>query len=316
MMRVVGGTGPLIDQLPEVRGRYRAKAAMSGMTWFRVGGAAEVLFKPADVQDLMDFLREKPDQIPVTIIGVASNLLVRDGGIKGVVVRLGRAFANIEVGGNGLVRVGAGALCINTALTACEAGLTGLEFMRGVPGTIGGGLRMNAGAYGAEFKDVVVEATAVDAKGDPHVLSTDDLAFSYRHSGAPEDWIFIEAVLRTEPGDMSEISARMADINRQREDSQPMRVRTGGSTFKNPPGQKAWELIDAAGCRGLRHGGARMSEKHCNFLINEGNATAEDLETLGEEVRRRVFEHSGVELDWEIDRVGVPKNAPLKEVKT
>jgi UDP-N-acetylmuramate dehydrogenase len=316
MMRVVGGTGPLIDQLPNVRGRYRAKAALSGMTWFRVGGAAEVLFKPADTEDLIDFLREKPEEIPVTIIGVASNILVRDGGIKGVVVRLGRAFAHIEVGDNGLIRVGASALCINTALTACESELTGLEFMRGIPGTVGGGLRINAGAYGAEFKDVVVEATAVDADGNLQVLSLDDLGFSYRHSGVPEDWVFLEAVLKTEPGDMGEISARMADINRQREDSQPMRVRTGGSTFKNPPGQKAWELIEAAGCRGLRHGDARVSEKHCNFLVNEGNATAEDLETLGEEVRRRVFDHSGVELEWEIGRIGVPKNAPLKEVKT
>ena len=315
MIRVVGGTGPLVDQLPDVRGRYRTKAALSGMTWFRVGGAAEVLFKPADTEDLIHFLQEKPAEVPVTILGVASNLLVRDGGIKGVVVRLGREFAHINVDDAGWVRAGAGALCINTALTACEAELTGLEFMRGIPGTIGGGLRMNAGAYGNEFKDVVTEATAVDPDGNVHVLTPDQLSFSYRHSGVPEDWIFLETKLRTKPGDMHEISARMADINRQREDSQPMRVRTGGSTFKNPQGHKAWELIDAAGCRGLKQGGAKVSDKHCNFLINEGKASAEDLETLGELVRQRVFEHSGIQLEWEIDRVGVPKSAPLKEVK-
>lgn len=315
-MRVVGGIGPLIDQLPKVRGRYREKASLSGMTWFRVGGPAEVLFKPADIDDLIDFLREKPAEVPVTIMGVASNLLVRDGGIKGVVIRLGRAFAQVSVEDGGRVRVGAGALCINVALTACEAALSGLEFLRGVPGTVGGGLRMNAGAYGGEFTDVVEQVTAVDAGGKVHVLDHAEMNFSYRHSGVPEDWIFLEVILRAAPGEMYEISARMSEINRQREDSQPMRVRTGGSTFKNPPGHKAWELIDAADCRGLQRGGAKVSTKHCNFLINEGKATADDIEALGEEVRRRVFERSGVDLEWEISRVGVRKPVALKEVKT
>lgn len=316
MMHVVGGTGPLIDQLPKVRGRYRQKAPLSGMTWFRVGGPAEILFKPADTDDLIEFLRNRPPEVPVTVMGVASNLLVRDGGIKGVVIRLGREFARIETNDSGLMRAGAGALCINVALTACESALTGLEFLRGVPGTVGGGLRMNAGAYDGEFKDVIKSATAVDAGGNVHVLSPEDMEFSYRHSGVPGDWIFLEAEFKAAPGEPHEISARMSEINRQREDSQPMRVRTGGSTFKNPPGHKAWELIDAAGCRGLERGGALVSEKHCNFLINTGKATAEDIEALGEEVRRRVFEHSGIELEWEIRRIGVSKSAPLKEVKS
>ena len=315
MMRVVDSTQPLIDFLPEVRGRYRENASLSSMTWFRVGGPAEVLFKPADMDDLIHFLNEKPAEVPVTVMGVASNLLVRDGGIHGVVVRLGREFAQISDDGNGVMRVGAGALCINVSLTACEAGLTGLEFLRGVPGTVGGGLRMNAGAFGGEFKDVVIDVTAVDRQGNVHIVPAADIGFSYRHSSAPDDWIFLEATLRAVPGDMPEISARMAEINRLREDSQPLRVRTGGSTFKNPDGHKAWELIDAAGCRGLERGGAKVSEKHCNFLINDGEATAEDIEGLGEEVRRRVFEHSGVQLEWEVDRVGVALTASLEEVK-
>lgn len=314
-MQVVGGTGPLIETLPDVRGRYREKASLSGMTWFRVGGPAEVLFKPADMADLIHFLQEKPADVPVTVMGVASNLLIRDGGIGGVVVRLGREFARIKVEDNGLIRAGAGALCINVALTACEAGLAELEFLRGVPGTVGGGLCMNAGAYGGEFKDVAVEVTAIDGQGEVHVITAAEMNFSYRHSDVPNDWVFVEATLQGRPDEMHEISARMAEINRQREDSQPLRVRTGGSTFKNPADHKAWELIDAAGCRGLQRGGAKVSDKHCNFLINEGEATAEDIEGLGEEVRRRVFEHSGVQLEWEIDRVGSPKAAPFKEVQ-
>ena len=315
MMRNADCLRPLIEQLPKVRGRYREHAPLSEKTWFRVGGPAEVLFKPADQADLVQFLQETPAEVPITILGVASNLLVRDGGINGVVVRLGREFAQIIPENNSLVRAGAGALCINVSLAACEAGLAGLEFMRGVPGTVGGGLRMNAGAFGGEFKDVVEHVTAVDRQGNVHVVPAATCNFSYRESGAPADWIFLNATLRVTTGNPSDISARMAEINRQREVSQPLRVRTGGSTFKNPPGHKAWELIDAAGCRGLERGGAKVSEKHCNFLINQGTATAEDIEGLGEEIRRRVFEHSGVQLEWEVDRVGVASNAPLKEVK-
>ena len=304
MMAALRHTPHLVDRLPAVRGRYSADAPLAQVTWFRVGGPAEVLFRPADVDDLAGFLAAKPDGVPVTVIGVASNLLVRDGGVPGVVVRLGRGFVDITAEGD-RVFAGAGALDGNVALVARNAGLAGLEFLSGVPGTIGGALRMNAGAYGSEMKDVTIAASALDARGGRHRLDLDRLGFSYRHCGVAEDWIFVGAELRGQAGDPDSIQARMDDITDRREASQPVRTRTGGSTFANPPGRKAWELIDRAGCRGLRQGGAMVSEKHTTFLINTGNATAADIETLGEEVRRRVFERFGVTLEWEIRRIGI-----------
>jgi UDP-N-acetylmuramate dehydrogenase len=293
----------LVGRLPAVRGRLTENAPLGPMTWFRVGGPAEVLFRPADPDDLAAFLAGKPADVPVTVIGVASNLLVRDGGIQGVVVRLGRGFADVAVEGES-VHIGSGALDSNVALACQQAGIAGLEFLSGIPGTVGGNLRMNAGAYGTEIKDVLVEAVALDAAGRRHVLSPAEMQLSYRRCGVPADWIFIGATLRGRKGDPAEIAARMREIQEAREAAQPARARTGGSTFANPPGRKAWQLIDAAGCRGLRRGGAMVSEKHTNFLINTGEATAADLEGLGEEVRRRVFEQSGVTLEWEIKRVG------------
>ena len=295
----------LIDRMPKVRGRIAANAPIGPQTWFRVGGPAEVLFRPADERDLSDFLAQLPADVPVIVIGVGSNLLVRDGGIPGVTIRLGRGFAEIAVGGD-TVRAGAGALDLNVALTAAEAGIGGLEFLSGVPGTIGGGLRMNAGAYGGEIKDVLVTATAVDRTGAVHHAPAAELNLSYRHSGAPDDWIFTGAILRGALGDRQEIARRMGEIQAAREASQPIRSRTGGSTFANPPGHQAWQLIDAAGCRGLVRGGAMVSEKHTNFLINTGTASAADIEGLGEEVRRRVHAEFGVVLEWEIRRIGRP----------
>ncbi len=293
----------LIHRLPPVRGRLTADAPLAGITWFRVGGPAEVLFRPADPDDLAAFLAGCPADIPVTVIGVASNLLVRDGGVPGVVIRLGRGFADVAVDG-ALVTTGAAALDLNVALACRDAGVTGLEFLSGIPGTIGGALRMNGGAYGRELSDVVVSATALDRAGTLHRLDRDGLGLSYRHCALPEDWIFTGAVLRGETGEPAVIDRRMQEIATARADTQPVRARTGGSTFANPPGHKAWQLIDRAGCRGLTVGGAQVSEKHCNFLLNLGAATAADLENLGEEVRRRVFETSGIELRWEIRRIG------------
>lgn len=298
----------LIDRLPPVRGALRADAPLHRVTWFRVGGAAEVLFRPADIEDLCDLLAAKPADVPVTLIGVGSNLLVRDGGVPGVVIRLGRGFAGIDIvaGKSPILRAGAMALDLKVALEAMAASVAGLEFLSGVPGTIGGALRMNAGAYGSEIADVLIAAEAVDSTGRRHALTPDDLGFAYRHSALAEDWIVTGATLRGKPGDRNAIAARIAAIRAEREDSQPTRERTGGSTFKNPPGARAWELIDKAGCRGLRRGGAMVSEKHCNFLINTGHATAADIEGLGEEVRRRVHAECGIALEWEIRRIGEP----------
>ncbi|MFN4283306.1 MAG: UDP-N-acetylmuramate dehydrogenase [Alphaproteobacteria bacterium] len=293
----------LIDRLPAVRGRYTEAADLSRVTWFKVGGPAEVMFRPVDVEDLMTFLAGKPADVPVTVLGVGSNLLVRDGGIDGVVIRLGRDFATIATDGPS-VTAGASALDLNVAIAARAAGIAGLEFLSGIPGLIGGALRMNAGAYGREMTDVVVAAEAVDAQGELRKLSHADLGFTYRHAGVPKDWIFTSATLRGEAGDPAAIQARMDEIQQARAETQPLRTPTGGSTFKNPEGHKAWQLIDAAGCRGLRLGGAQVSELHCNFLINTGDATAADIEALGEEVRRRVFAESGVTLEWEIKRIG------------
>jgi UDP-N-acetylmuramate dehydrogenase len=299
----------LIERLPAVRGRLTEAAPIGPMTWFRVGGPAEVLFRPADRDDLAAFLADKPDDVPVTVIGVGSNLLIRDGGVPGVVIRLGRGFSEISVipGESTRVVAGAGALDVTVAMTARDAGVSGLAFLSGIPGTIGGALRMNAGAYGLEMKDVTETADALDGKGGLHRLSLADLGLSYRHSAVAEDWIFLSAVLHGSTGNPAVIAAEIAEIQAQRESSQPIRTRTGGSTFANPPGAKAWELIDRAGCRGLKRGGAMVSEKHCNFLVNTGEATAEDIESLGEEVRRRVERHSGVVLEWEIRRIGIPR---------
>ena len=318
MMAAERHSDHLIDSLPAVRGRLTADAPLHRIAWFRVGGPAEVLFEPADADDLAGLLAARPAEVPVTVIGAASNLLIRDGGVPGIVIRLGRGFAAIEVAGE-RVTAGAGAMAINVARRAAAAGLTGLEFLSGIPGSIGGALRMNAGAYGSEVADTLIDASALDRQGRTRVATAAEMGFSYRASVAPDDWIFVAAQFRAGPGEATEIAARMAEIRDAREDSQPIRSRTGGSTFKNPagknpagknpdnaPGAKAWQLIDAAGCRGLTRGGARVSDLHCNFLINRGDATAADLEGLGEEVRRRVKETSGVTLDWEIRRIGVP----------
>jgi UDP-N-acetylmuramate dehydrogenase len=292
------------ETLPKVRGTYAENAALKDLVWFRAGGPAEVLFRPADADDLATFLAAKSPSLPVTIIGVGSNLLVRDGGIKGVVVRLSAAFGRLAVEGT-RIRTGAAALDAAVARAAADAGLAGLEFLRGVPGTIGGALRMNAGCYGSEIKDVFVEATAIDGRGQKIVLDADAMAFRYRKSGAGDDLVFVETVLEGKKDDPEAVRARMNALVDQREASQPVKSRTGGSTFKNPEGHKAWELIDQAGCRGLKHGAAQVSEKHCNFLINTGDATATDIEALGEDVRARVKAKFGVELEWEIKRVGV-----------
>ena len=299
----------LIERLPKVRGELTANAPLAPLTWFRVGGPAEVLFRPADVEDLAAFLAGCPEDVPVMVIGVGSNLLVRDGGVKGVVIRLGKPFMAIEVEKGNRVRAGTAALDVAVARAAQQAGIAGLEFYRGIPGSIGGALRMNGGAYGAETKDVLVEAKAVTRKGEIVTLTNADMHYTYRHCGAPDDLIFVEALYQGRLGDKDEIAARMEEITSSREASQPIRSRTGGSTFKNPEGKKSWQLIDAAGCRGLTRGGAQVSEQHCNFLINTGEATADDLESLGEEVRARVKETSGVTLEWEIKRIG----EPLKE---
>ena len=304
MMALATSMPHLIDRLPRPRGRLTADAALGPQTWFRAGGAAEVLFRPADVEDLATFMGALPSDVPVTVLGVGSNILVRDGGVKGVVIRLLRGFTGISVEGQEIV-AGAGALDLNVALTARDHALAGVEFLSGIPGTIGGALRMNAGAYEGDLAQVLVSAEAVDRSGKVHVVPASALGFSYRHSEAPADWIFTSARLRATPGDQLAIARRIAEIDAARTESQP-RSRTGGSTFVNPPGQKAWQLIDQAGCRGLTIGAAQVSEKHCNFLVNLGEATAGDIEGLGEEVRRRVLEKTGVQLEWEIRRIGEP----------
>jgi UDP-N-acetylmuramate dehydrogenase len=298
----------LIHRLPDVRGTYTADAPLDRSTWFRTGGPAEVLFAPLDGADLAGFLAEKPADVPVTVIGLGSNLLVRDGGVAGVVVRLGKAFATIERVEDGIF-AGAGAFDRAVSEAACRAGIAGMEFLCGVPGTVGGGLRMNAGAYGGTMGDIVREATALDGRGIGHRLTNAEFGFGYRHVAVPEDWIFVDAWLGGRPDDVAAIAERMAEIRLQREDAQPIGTRTGGSTFANPPGCKAWELIDQAGCRGLTIGGAMVSEKHTNFLVNTGAASAADIEALGEEVRRRVLETSGIALEWEIRRIGNAKGA-------
>ena len=288
-----------------VGGRVAYASPLAPYTWFRVGGAAEALFSPAGEDDLAAFLSRLPAAVPVTVIGLGSNLIVRDGGVEGVVVRLGgRAFNAVGVMADCRIDAGAAAPDAFVAKAAATAGVDGLAFLRGVPGALGGALRMNAGAHGGEIKDVLVEARGVDRSGRIRVFSNADMGYSYRHSSAPEDVIFTRATLQGRPGEPDAILAEMERITRAREASQPIREKTGGSTFKNPPGMKAWELIDRAGCRALVVGDAEVSVLHCNFLINRGRATAADLEALGEEVRRRVRETSGVTLEWEIRRIG------------
>jgi UDP-N-acetylmuramate dehydrogenase len=297
---------PLIDALPPLRGRLAADAPLAPFTWFRAGGPAEVLVRPADTPDLAAFLAALPPEIPVTVIGAASNLIIRDRGIAGVVVRLpARGFGAIAVEAGGIV-AGAAALDITVAEHAAAAGLAGLEFLSGIPGTIGGAVAMNAGAYGGDIAGVLEWAEIVSRSGETRRLSAADLALAYRHSALPPGAVVVRARLAARPGDRAEIAERMAAIRGSREATQPVRARTGGSTFRNPPGMKAWELIEAAGCRGLARGAAMVSEKHCNFLINTGGASAANLEALGEEVRARVREATGVTLEWEIRRVGIP----------
>ena len=293
----------LKTRLPTLRGRLLPNEPLSALTWFRVGGPAQALFMPEDESDLAYLLANLPRDIPVTAIGLGSNLIVRDGGVPGVVIRLGRGFNDIAAEGH-RVRAGTAAPDLRVAKAAQEAGIAGLAFLRGIPGAIGGALRMNGGAYGAETKDVLIEARGVDRAGGIRTYTNAAMGFSYRHCGVPDDVIFTEALFQGTPGDPAAIAAEMDAITSKRETTQPVKSRTGGSTFKNPPGHKAWQLIDAAGCRGLAVGDAQVSELHCNFLINRGNATAADIENLGEDVRRRVKEHSGVALEWEIKRIG------------
>ena len=297
----------LVASLPKLRGKLKADAPLKDFTWFRAGGPAEVLYSPADEADLAYFMKGTPTDIPVTIIGLGSNLLVRDGGIEGVVIRLGKGFGEIAVEEGSRLRVGAAVPDVKVARAAADAGIVGLSFYRGIPGCVGGALRMNGGAHGRETREVVVEARAVDREGKVHVFPVAELHYEYRHCGVPDDLIFTEALFQGEPGEPAKILAEMDGIAAYREQAQPIKSRTGGSTFKNPPGKKAWQLIDAAGCRGLAVGDAKVSEMHCNFLINEGNATGADIEKLGETVRARVKETSGVELEWEIKRLGVPR---------
>jgi len=293
------------DALPPVRGSYAERAPLKDLVWFRAGGPAEILFRPADVDDLATFLAAKAEGTRVSVIGVGSNLLIRDGGIPGVVIRLPGGFGKIATVG-ARIRAGAAALDATVARAAADAGIAGLEFLRGVPGTVGGALKMNAGCYGKEIKDVFVEATAVDGAGNARTLAAADMGFRYRHTAVPEDFIFVEAVFEGTKDEPAKIRERMNALVAQRESTQPVKSKTGGSTFQNPPGRKAWQLIDEAGCRGLMRGAAQVSEKHCNFLINTGEASAADLEALGEEVRARVKAKSGIDLEWEIKRVGVP----------
>ncbi len=290
-----------------VRGKLKAGAPLAPLVWFKSGGAAESLFEPADEEDLVAFLKQLDPATPVMALGLGSNLIVRDGGVPGVVVRLGKAFSKIERVDGETLRCGGGASGILVSSTARDAGIAGLEFLRGIPGTVGGFVRMNGGAYGREVQDILVSARIALRDGTVELWPAERLGYTYRHSDLPEGAIVLSAVFRGSPGDTDAIGAEMDAIARAREESQPLRSRTGGSTFKNPPGHKAWALIDAAGCRGLTLGGAQVSEKHCNFLLNTGTATSSDIENLGEEVRRRVMQKTNIMLEWEIQRVGEPE---------
>ena len=291
--------------MPAVRGKLTANAPLAPLVWFKSGGTAEWLFEPADEADLVDFLTELEPEMPVMALGLGSNLIVRDGGVPGVVVRLAKPFAKIEQLDETTIRCGGGASGILVSSTARDHGIAGLEFLRGIPGTVGGFVRMNGGAYGREVSDILVSARIALRSGEVVEWPIESLGYTYRHSAVPSGAVVIDAIFRGTPGQPEAIGAEMDAIARAREESQPLRSRTGGSTFKNPPGHKAWALIDAAGCRGLTRGGAQVSEKHCNFLLNLGSATSAEIEALGEDVRRRVADKSGIILEWEIQRVGV-----------
>jgi UDP-N-acetylmuramate dehydrogenase len=297
----------LKSKLPDLRGRLLANEPLGPLTWFRVGGAAQALFMPEDEADLAYLMANLPRDVAVTVIGLGSNLIVRDGGVAGVVIRLGRGFNDTKVEPDNRVRAGAAVPDLRVAKAAQEAGVAGLAFMRGIPGAVGGALRMNGGAYGTETKDVLIEARGVDRAGAIRTYTNARMGFGYRHCAVADDVVLTEALYQGRPGDPAAIAAEMDAITAKREETQPVKSRTGGSTFKNPLPHKAWQLIDAAGCRGLTIGGAQVSELHCNFLINLGNATAADIESLGEEVRRRVREQNGIELEWEIKRIGTIK---------
>lgn len=296
----------MADALPRVAGKLTPDAPLAPLVWFKSGGAAEWLFEPKDRADLQGFLRDLPADVPVMALGLGSNLIVRDGGVPGVVVRLGKAFAQVARVDDLTLECGGGASGILVSSTARDAGIAGLEFLRSIPGTVGGFVRMNGGAYGGEVKDILVDCDVILRSGELVTLPVADLHYTYRHSDLPEGAIVVSARFRGRPGDPAAIQAEMDRISASREASQPLRSKTGGSTFKNPEGHKAWELVDRAGCRGLTLGGAQVSEKHTNFLINTGAATSAEIEALGEEVRRRVKGNSGVELEWEIQRVGTP----------
>ena len=300
-------TAELKSALPELRGRLIANAPLADITWFRAGGPAQVLFSPADEADLAYLLQGIAADLPVFVIGLGSNLLVRDGGVPGIVIRLGRGFGEIKIEDGHRLRAGTVVPDVKVARAAAAAGIDGLAFYRGIPGSIGGALRMNAGAHGTETKDCLVAARAVDRRGTIHVLTLADMKFTYRHCGIPSDWIFTEATYQGRPGDPKAIQMQMEEVAAYREANQPIKDRTGGSTFKNPPGHSAWKLIDAAGMRGFRVGGAKVSDMHCNFLINDQGASGEDIETLGETVRARVSAHAGITLDWEIIRLGIAR---------
>ena len=293
-----------VATMPKVRGRLTPDAPLAPLVWFKSGGNAEWLFEPADVEDLADFLGQLDPQVPVMALGLGSNLIVRDGGVPGVVIRLGKPFSKIERVDEMTLRCGGGASGILVSSTARDSGIAGMEFLRGIPGTVGGFVRMNGGAYGREVQDILLSAKLALRSGDLAEWPAEKLGYTYRHSEIPQGAVVVEATFRGEPGDAAAIAAEMDAIARAREESQPLRSRTGGSTFKNPHGHKAWVLIDAAGCRGLTLGGAQVSEKHCNFLLNLGTATSADIEALGEEVRRQVKAKTNISLEWEIQRVG------------
>ena len=302
-------TPALLAAAPDLRGRLLPNVKLSELTWLRAGGPAQLLFTPAGEEDLAYFLSHCPPDMPVTVIGVGSNLLVRDGGVPGVVIRLGRGFNETEKLERTRIRAGAAVPDVRLSQAAAIAGIAGLAFYRGIPGTVGGALRMNAGAHGGETKDFLVEARAIDRSGALHIFDNAGMGFTYRHCALPSDYIFTQAIFEGTPGDPAKIQKAMQDVAEYREANQPIKSRTGGSTFKNPPGHSAWKLIDAAGCRGLRVGGAHMSGMHCNFLINDGGATAAEIERLGELVRERVLANSGIMLEWEIKRIGIPASA-------
>jgi len=298
--------GGVLGSIPigNIRGKMTANAPLAKLVWFKAGGHADWLFEPADLDDLKHFLAELDGRLPVMALGLGSNMIIRDGGVPGLVVRLGKPFAGVDAGDDCTVTCGGGASGILVSSKARDAGIAGLEFLRGIPGTVGGFVRMNGGAYGREVADILIDCDVIMPGGALITLPASDLNYTYRHSDLPDGAVVVSARLKGTVGDSAKIGAEMDRIAEARENSQPLRTKTGGSTFKNPPGQKAWQLVDEAGCRGLQIGGAQVSEKHTNFLINTGAATSAEIEGLGEEVRRRVYAHSGVELEWEIQRVG------------